>query len=270
MKINTLVTHNGQFHADEVMAVALLSLFNIIDLNTINIVRTRDMSIISQADIVLDVGGVYEPEKLRFDHHQLRKGTISSAGFVWKWIKESIVETYTEIDRLISEIDAQDCGIKPMAKFSFSHVISTLNSDELFDDEGQSSAFLHAVGVALSMVGMLKTEQDQYVMAKKVIARHQIEKIGLNRVIILEEYCPSWKMVVHGESTYAQVTHIIWYLEQKKQWVVQVPATKPGEFKLAHPAMKPDVNALFVHANGFLAIYDKKSDLLSMLSSQTE
>ena len=34
------------------------------------IVRTRDQSILDQLDIQCDVGGVYDPEKRRFDHHQ--------------------------------------------------------------------------------------------------------------------------------------------------------------------------------------------------------
>ena len=56
-----------------------------------------------------------------------------------------------------------------------------------------------------------------------------------------------------GEGKYGQVTHIAWYVPQKQQWIVQVPTIKIGAFALAHPAMKLYVNAVFVHANGFLA-----------------
>ena len=36
----------------------------------LEIIRSRDPAVIDSADIVVDVGGTYEPEKNRFDHHQ--------------------------------------------------------------------------------------------------------------------------------------------------------------------------------------------------------
>jgi uncharacterized UPF0160 family protein len=33
------------------------------------IVRTRNMEILDKMTLCCDVGGTYEPEKLRFDHH---------------------------------------------------------------------------------------------------------------------------------------------------------------------------------------------------------
>ena len=34
------------------------------------ILRSRDAVKLSHCDIVVDVGGIYDPEALRFDHHQ--------------------------------------------------------------------------------------------------------------------------------------------------------------------------------------------------------
>jgi len=34
------------------------------------IVRTRDQAKLDECDIVVDVGGEFNPEKNRFDHHQ--------------------------------------------------------------------------------------------------------------------------------------------------------------------------------------------------------
>jgi uncharacterized UPF0160 family protein len=66
MNDKTIVTHNGNFHADDVFSVAALkSIFS-----SFTLIRTRDLEIISTADIVIDVGGEYDPEKGRFDHHQ--------------------------------------------------------------------------------------------------------------------------------------------------------------------------------------------------------
>ena len=62
----TLVaTHNGTFHADEVTAYGILRFCT-----PTQLIRTRNKSKIVEADIVIDVGGVYAPNKGRFDHHQ--------------------------------------------------------------------------------------------------------------------------------------------------------------------------------------------------------
>ena len=64
------------------------------------LVRTRDPQAIAQATAVVDVGGVYDYEALRFDHHQPEfKGTfstkyetlLSSAGLVYKHFGKEII-----------------------------------------------------------------------------------------------------------------------------------------------------------------------------------
>jgi uncharacterized UPF0160 family protein len=86
----TVVTHNGRFHTDDVFAVAVLELV-FEKSHNIEIIRTRDEKIIKTADIVVDVGGEYNPEKNKFDHHQLggagthdNKIPMASVGLVWK------------------------------------------------------------------------------------------------------------------------------------------------------------------------------------------
>ena len=47
------------------------------------LIRTRETELINQADIVLDVGGIYNPSIGRFDHHQNEyQGPLSSAGMI--------------------------------------------------------------------------------------------------------------------------------------------------------------------------------------------
>ena len=56
----------------------------------IHINRTRDENIIEAADIVFDVGGIYDPTNGRFDHHQNEySGPLSSAGMMLQWLTES-------------------------------------------------------------------------------------------------------------------------------------------------------------------------------------
>lgn len=83
-------THDGKFHCDEALACAMLMILP--EFKDAVIVRTRDAEALNACDVVVDVGGVYEPEKRRFDHHQrgfehTLEGydtKLSSAGLVYK------------------------------------------------------------------------------------------------------------------------------------------------------------------------------------------
>lgn len=68
--MKTVITHNGRFHADEVLACATLDLIY----DQISVIRTRDPQLIhkysQEGAIVVDVGEEYNPSKNLFDHHQ--------------------------------------------------------------------------------------------------------------------------------------------------------------------------------------------------------
>ncbi|MEX2341011.1 MAG: MYG1 family protein [Candidatus Paceibacterota bacterium] len=114
-----VVTHNGAFHADDVFAVATLQLH--FGIENVEVIRTRDEEIIASGDIVVDVGGVYDPAHQRFDHHQsgapVRDNGIPYAAFglIWKHYGEAVCgikEIADKIEeKLVMPIDANDNGI---------------------------------------------------------------------------------------------------------------------------------------------------------------
>lgn len=131
----TIVTHSGSFHADDVTAGSILALHGRINDSMYDtdygkyIIRTRNPEIIAAADIVFDVGGVYDPLTDRFDHHQCDApvrddGTpYSSAGLVWKHFGLSIVKgilTNCCSDRYFDGVNAQsiwdeiDCTMRSL------------------------------------------------------------------------------------------------------------------------------------------------------------
>ena len=61
-------THNGTFHCDEALACFMLK--QLPEYKHADIIRTRNPEELSDCDIVVDVGGVYDAEKHRYDHHQ--------------------------------------------------------------------------------------------------------------------------------------------------------------------------------------------------------
>ncbi|KAK9501063.1 hypothetical protein O3M35_002177 [Rhynocoris fuscipes] len=131
----TIGTHDGVFHCDEVLGCAMLKIIS----PNAKIIRTRDLTKLAPCDIVIDVGGVYDPEKFRFDHHQrdfnhslstvipgkLSTIKLSSAGLVYCHYGKDILKTLVkdikqdELEKLfdrvyenfIQEIDAIDNGI---------------------------------------------------------------------------------------------------------------------------------------------------------------
>ena len=114
MKIGT---HNGSFHADEVLACALLRVLP--RLKDAEIVRTRDPALLETCDIVVDVGAVFDAERQRFDHHQKTfthtfnsldssyKYTtkLSSAGLVYFHFGKEIISTLIQTDAKSSDVD---------------------------------------------------------------------------------------------------------------------------------------------------------------------
>lgn len=113
------VTHDGTFHTDDLFATAVLDVLNN---GNIKVIRTRDPKIILKGDYVYDVGGEYNPENDKFDHHQKggagsRENGIaySSLGLIWQKYGEKICgskEVFLELDRkIVQPIDAIDNGI---------------------------------------------------------------------------------------------------------------------------------------------------------------
>jgi hypothetical protein len=130
--IQKIITHNGIFHADDVMAVALLHEF--ID-PLIPVVRTRN---ITQEDInnpkvwIVDVGGVYDQDLNNYDHHQ-DSGLPSTCVLVlqelymWGEIKSVQYDELLDPMLAVSEIDCN--GPKADGNsFTFNSLIKSFNS----------------------------------------------------------------------------------------------------------------------------------------------
>lgn len=113
--MKVVATHDGRFHADEVLAVSILKRVY----PKIKIIRTRDDKVLERADILVDVGGKYDPEKGFFDHHQesfkekRENGDLyASSGIIWKHFGSRILKdkkAWEYIDsKLVAPIDKID------------------------------------------------------------------------------------------------------------------------------------------------------------------
>lgn len=117
-----VVIHSGSFHADELLALAALSIYFRQKGLSYVYERTRDPSVIKHADVVCDVGGTLDAAHGRFDHHQ-REGAgardgipYSSFGLVWKYFGPEICSDNARVWHTIEKkiafpVDAGDNGM---------------------------------------------------------------------------------------------------------------------------------------------------------------
>ena len=97
-----LGTHDGSFHCDEALALSMLKCLP--EYRSASILRTRDPALLSECNVVVDVGAVYAPETHRYDHHQREfmgtldgyKTRLSSAGLVYKHFGRRVIKSILE------------------------------------------------------------------------------------------------------------------------------------------------------------------------------
>lgn len=131
-------THNGTFHCDEVLACFILR--QLPEYKDAEVIRTRDPTRLAECDIVVDVGGEFDPKRHRYDHHQrsfaesfhsLRPEKpwvtkLSSAGLVYLHFGRQLLAQLTQLkeddrqleilydklyENFVEEVDAVDNGI---------------------------------------------------------------------------------------------------------------------------------------------------------------
>jgi len=165
MKKFVAVTHNGRFHADDVFAAAILKLLHG---DRIIIERTRTVAVIDTADIVFDVGMVFDAQRRRFDHHQegapQRSSGVpySSAGLLWREFghellaqiafsnatKGQLEAAWEKLDQtLFLTIDKLDNGIGAPMAGDISTLVAQINPTFLEGDDFDNS-FTEAVEFA--------------------------------------------------------------------------------------------------------------------------
>ena len=207
-KKSVVAVHNGRFHADDVFAYATLRI--LLD-GDCKIVRTRDEKTIDAAEYVIDVGGIYDGSKKRFDHHQqggagIRPNGVPYAAFglVWKEYGAAISGSASVAERidkkLVCSIDAGDNGVEtyaPISDILFPYTIQAAFGSymptwkEPIVTERQ---FLSAVEIAEGILRREIAQASDFFEAEK-----QIQKIydatADKRILILDRMYP-WEEIV--------------------------------------------------------------------------
>ena len=285
MNDKTIATHNGNFHADDVFSIAALkSIFP-----SFKLIRTRDLELIGKADIVIDVGGEYDADTDRFDHHQRggageRENGIpySSFGLIWQKYGLEICQGNRDVAKsvdsgLVSTIDAIDCGhVEGVSKgISLSQTISMFNPTWQEEDSHFDTCFDEAVDFASRVLTRFIASANGGISAKAIVAK-AIDNAEDPRVIVLEKYTP-WKRTVHALSE--EALYMI-YPSQTGQWRIQTVPVEIGSFENRKSLPKQwaglsdkelqevtDINdAMFCHNGLFIAGAESFESTMKMAS----
>ena len=196
------ITHNGTFHADEIMSLCIL----INRFNNIKLFRTTKLE--DNSAFVFDIGGG------KFDHHgkdfnRVRENDVkyASCGLIWEYFGKDILkklgikdvqETFKFIDNdLICDIDRYDNGqtINIDANYSVKNISDLIDlfnpSFEELDKENE--CFLNALSFSNKIFTNEINKQLSKEKAKDII--DQKIKESTNDYIELDNYM-EWKNLV--------------------------------------------------------------------------
>lgn len=276
-EITNVAVHDGVFHADDVLCVALI---NVIAKkgNATAYIRTRDQDRIDNADIACDVG------LGEFDHHQDEKefyenGIMYAAcGKVARALAADPEITnfgYEELEMLLVKalyaVQAFDNGQDGVPSypnpFSFVSTFNVLNSNGGVygprQDEAFNACLCMAEIVLANILGQIKEE---------ISDRHIVE-VGINtrknRTAVFTAYCRGWQnmLVDFNDSHINDEIFIVVFPGRGTQWNIQVvPKTKDPanhEAWASIPEMVKDIPGfVFRHTGAFMAVFETKEAAL--------
>lgn len=280
-----IATHNGKFHADDVFGVALLKSLH----PEAEVIRTRDQDRLDAADIVLDVGGVYDPKTRRFDHHQRSSGArpngilFSAFGLLWKHYGKEFCDgdqdVWQKIDsRLVRAIDAVDNGQDLYTVTDFRTVPLDISAvlglfNPIGQDEDFDAQFEVAVALATTLLGRLKSKYVHVLAAEREFL--SLYKASEDRrYVVLDQFIP------HGSVATAQPELLFtvfpgatgnWTLQTVRPEGSQfgsrkeLPETWRGLNTSDLAAVTGVQDSVFCHKAGFIAAAETRDGALELL-----
>jgi uncharacterized UPF0160 family protein len=297
-----LVTHNGGFHADELLSSVILTrLFP-----KAQIVRSRARDWITPAAdrIIYDVGGLYEPSSQIFDHHQrgapLRDDgqPYSSFGLVWKHygrayltafgIPEGDIEViHNGFDqKFVLPVDLMDNGALnpasagPLASLTLPSLLETLKP--VFDDrtaEAEDRGFQSALAIARSLVEAGIAQRAAKCRAEALVT-DAITETGERRILELPFGMPFRSAIVKTGAD-----HLLFVVHPRdKDWCItgirqneegfelraDLPAAWAGLSNSDLEAVCGVKGASFCHNGRFIAAASSRDAILAMADLAVE
>ena len=259
-----IATHDGVFHADDVFAVATILMVvgprfdPFTEKERVRIVRTRNHKLIEAADIVVDVGGVYDKAAERFDHHQgagARDNGVPYAAFGLVWgaygyaaCRGALLGTgsghlgletrHAVASSLVEALDAHDTGHTKAGAAGIPAAISAFNPrwDEDQTEEHFARKFDDAVSFAQGVLARAIHSAASVISAKEEVdaaIEATLDDRDANgcrpELLVLERYAP-WQERV---TTHRDGSHLrfVVYPAVDGSWRAQTIQVYLGQFQ---------------------------------------
>ena len=275
--IKSLGTHNGKFHADEVMATAILRLL----LGDIKVTRTRDEAVLKTLDLVYDIAFG------EFDHHQLDKEVrenqipYAACGLIWREFGTRVIQKFTSqfeendiltifnyVDKnLVQGIDATDNGIDIISEIKFTSISDIIqNFNPAWDSkDSQDEAFEEAVLYGTGVLKRIITRQVSVINAR-IIVTEAFENRTTKEIMVLEKGCP-WFQHLLNMDVNNEVLFVISPGDNNAEYKVQTVKKNADTFEARKDLLESirgksseEINsilmiddAIFCHKAGFIA-----------------
>ena len=287
-------THNGIFHADEVVAIAILNLlYN--GYKDIHVIRSRDLKLLrNKCNILVDIGGG------NFDHHQKggngqRENGIkyASSGLVWREFGKQLIHKLDssvgseDIDRiwnitdnmLIQEVDMEDNG-QGLNVHPFNYITNFLPKwNEENKDYDKNFEECLAITSSILENEIRKTISD--ILSEKYM-NEKLENLSGNILEIPGQTFPWLSLVTNANEEGADIDFVIFKYPAGGYAVQCVPKSYNDKFSQRIPFPEewagekenlPEISGLksatFCHNGRFFATALEKEDALNMCDIAT-
>lgn len=290
-KKKTIVVHDGIYHSDDVFACATLSLYFKKHNTAFHIVRSRDTKVIERADIVVDVGGVYDTARNRFDHHQTEGAgkhdngiPFASFGLVWESygldLCEGSIEVFEFIKiRIVKAIDATDNGVSictpvfpDIMPYDFHSIISSFEPSWKESNDMLDKGFFDAIDFAKKVLARLIKKSKDLKEGEKIVEQIY-QNTADKRLVIMDRYYP-WKkqMTLHPEVLF------VVFPGQEDKWMLvgakddifsfdsrkQLPEAWAGLRDTELQKVTGVSDAVFCHRGRYLAVAKSQEGILKL------
>lgn len=207
-------------------------------------VRTRDSEVLSNLDLVYDVGGG------EFDHHDNEKiyredGTpYAACGLIWRKFgrdvirardsslaEEDVDAVFRHVDMaLIEGVDAYDNGVTTgemtIPTMTISTILSSFNPP-WYSDKPEDEAFHEAVGFASTVLYNTLSHQFAVIKARGKV-KEAYEKRTRPQLLVLKEYCP-WARVLQEIDVNKEVLFVVY--PTREDYALQTVRKGNGTFE---------------------------------------
>ncbi|MEI8061967.1 MAG: MYG1 family protein [bacterium] len=295
-----IVTHSANFHVDDVFGTACAVLLlekKGCTKSQIKIKRSLNPKVWAEADILLDIGRVYNPKKDRFDHHQEVSVTHANGmkyaafGLFWKKYGKELCGSQKVAERveekLVVPIDAEDNGvdlyrqtIEDVRPFTIRDVVEnecsrrdpsksvTVNEEAGEFDRG----FFNLIPFAKHIILQSINEAKGYIQVEK-IAEKCFKESKDRRVIILSQY------LGYGFSKMKEPLVMV-YPDARGNWSAKAIRVTSGQFasRIYFPKTWAGLSnedlakvsgvsdAVFCHKGLFLAVAKSKEGAIAFVN----